>query len=78
MPDHATEASILVIYVKSKIMDFNSRSNEFYDASTGNHLQKIHMTLSEKHTIKMDNALKRAVAAILVQLGQANQDSTHI
>jgi hypothetical protein len=36
------------------------------------------MTLLEKHSIKMDNALNRAVAAILVQLGQANQDSTHI
>jgi hypothetical protein len=34
MPDHATEASILVIYVKSKVMDFNSKSHEFYDAST--------------------------------------------
>jgi hypothetical protein len=59
-------------------MDFNSKTNEFYIVSTCSHLQKIHMTLSEKHTIKMDNALNRAVAAILVQLGQANQDSTHI
>jgi hypothetical protein len=72
MSDHAIEASILVIYVKSKVMDFNSKSNEFSIASTGNHLQKIHMTMSEKHTIKMDNALNRAVAAILVQLGRAN------
>jgi hypothetical protein len=78
MPDHAIEASILVIYVKPKVMDFNPKRNEFYIVSTGNHLQKIHMTLLEKHSIKMDNALNRAVAAILVQLGQANQDSTHI
>jgi hypothetical protein len=78
MPDHVTEASVSAVYVKSNVMDFNSKSNEFYIVSPCSHLQKIHMTLSEKHTIKMDNALNRAVAAILVQLGQANQDSTYI
>jgi hypothetical protein len=78
MRDHAIEASILVIYLKPKVMDFNSKGNKFYVVSTCSHLQKIHMTLSEKHTIKMDNALNRAVAAILVQLEQANKDSTHI
>lgn len=60
MPDHAIEASILVIYVKPKVMDFNSKGNEFYIVSTCSHLQKVHMTLSEKHTIKMDNAFNRA------------------
>jgi hypothetical protein len=29
MPDHATEVSVSAIYVKAKVMDLNSKSNEF-------------------------------------------------
>jgi hypothetical protein len=68
MPNPANKVLISAIYAKAKVMDFKPKSNGFYGATTGKHLQKNDKALPEKHTIKLYNVLNRTAAAILVQL----------
>jgi hypothetical protein len=54
------------------VMDSKTERRGRWGASTGKQFQKIDKALPGGHTIKIDNALNKAVAAILVQLGQTN------
>jgi hypothetical protein len=78
MPDHAIIVSIWGTYIRAMVMNSKTKRAGLWRVSTGKQFLKVHKVLPGKRTIKIDNALNRAVAAIPVQLGQTNQDSTHI